>query len=60
VDEYGDTYFNRLQILDFLADWEAAEAFVRSPEEERLWHEVGRLARRWREEVHLYLKFLGD
>jgi len=57
VDPYGDTYFNRLQILDFLADWEAAETLVRSPEGETLWVEVGRLARRWREEVHLYLKF---
>ena len=39
VDPYGDTYFNRLQILDFLADWEAAETLVRSPEGETLWVE---------------------
>ena len=60
VDEYGDTYFNRLQMLDFLADWEAAGALLRSSEEEKLWLEVGRLARECRDEVHLYLKFFGD
>jgi hypothetical protein len=33
VDRDGDTYFNKLQIPDFLSDWEAAR--VRSPENEK-------------------------
>jgi|SRR5712672_237343 len=59
VDPYGDTYFNRLQIPDFLADWETAEALVRSQEDEKLWHEVGRLAQEWREQVHLISSLSG-
>jgi hypothetical protein len=60
VDEYGDTYFNKLQMADFLADWDAAEALIGSSEDASLWREVRRLASECQERTHLYLKLVGD
>jgi len=60
VDPYGDTYFNTLQMPDFLADWDAAKARVGSRWEEKLWREVQDLARKCEYEPHLFLKFEGD
>jgi hypothetical protein len=57
IDPYGDTYFNRIQMDDFLADW----AKVTPPNNEReQWQLVQDMATRCQAEPHLYLRFIGD
>jgi hypothetical protein len=57
IDPYGDTIFNRVQMDDFLTDWNR----VRPTDVEReQWSLVRDMALRCRDEVHLYLWFIGD
>jgi hypothetical protein len=60
IDPYGDTYFNRLQVADFLEDWEERYPSAGSPDEQKCWHEVKALAQRCAADVHTYLRFVGD
>lgn len=60
IDPYGDTVFNRLQMNEFLAEWDILMARARSLEEREVLAEVGVLASLCREQPHLYLKFCGD
>jgi hypothetical protein len=60
IDLYGDTVFNRLQMLLFLAEWTKLSAKARTPEQRTLVKEIEMLACHCRDEVHLYLKFIGD
>ena len=60
IDLYGDTVFNALQMKRFLAEWDDIMQRARSPEERMLTAAVKKLAERCRDEVHLYLKFIGD
>jgi hypothetical protein len=60
VDWYGDTVFNRLQMKQFLAEWELVQNKASSPEQRSLVAEIKKLAVRCHKEVHLYLKFVGD
>ena len=57
IDRYGDTYFNRVQMEDFLADWDKLHP---SAEQKDQWKLVRNIAARCRDEVHLYLRFIGD
>jgi hypothetical protein len=60
IDLYGDTVFNRIQMGRFLSEWEHVAANAESAQEQELVATTGRMARRCRDEVHLYLKFVGD
>ncbi len=57
VDPYGDTYFNRMQMRDFLADWNTLKP---TADQRREWKSVREMAERCHDEVHLYLRFIGD
>jgi hypothetical protein len=60
IDPYGDTYFNGLQIPRFLSEWADVVSKARTQDERELVAEIERLARRCSDEVHTYLKFIGD
>jgi hypothetical protein len=60
IDPYGDTVFNRLQMDRFLSEWARVMTKARTPEERALVSAIQALACRCRDEVHLYLKFIGD
>jgi hypothetical protein len=59
IDPYGDTVFNNLQMPSFLLELEVLRGKATGPTS----HILARLeamAKRCRDEVHLYLKFVGD
>jgi hypothetical protein len=60
IDPYGDTTFNNLQMKRFLTEWAGIVAKAGTSEEQALVHEIEKLAHRCSNEVHLYLKFIGD
>jgi hypothetical protein len=60
VDWYGDTIFNRLQMSQFLSEWESVETKASGQEEASLLRQVRTLALRCKDEPHLYLAFIGD
>jgi hypothetical protein len=60
IDRYGDTYFNKLQMPDFLSDWGDAETWAHTPADQAFFVEIERLAVACRDGVHLYLRFVGD
>jgi hypothetical protein len=59
IDEYGDTYFNSLQVRDFLAEIEAMRP-AGSPVIASSFAELSRLARLVIEKPHRFLMFEGD
>ena len=60
IDLYGDTTFNRVQMPRFLAEWSIIGTKAQSPDESALVVEIANMARRCADEVHVYLKFIGD
>jgi hypothetical protein len=60
IDPYGDTVFNPIQIRRFLSELADVLSCARTQEGRELASEIGRLARRCSDEVHTYLKFIGD
>jgi hypothetical protein len=60
VDWYGDTVFNNLQMRQFLPEWADLTSRAATPEEEQFLMKVKDMALRCRDEVHLYLRFIGD
>ena len=60
IDFYGDTVFNRMQMDGFLTEWAEVSGKGHRAEERELISAIEKLARRCRDEVHLYLKFIGD
>src|SRR4051812_16087508 len=60
IDPYGDTVFNRLQMNRFLSEWAGVVMKAQTSEETALVSAIETLARRCRDEIHLYLKFIGD
>ncbi len=60
IDPYGDTVFNGLQMDAFLIEWERLRAAVQTPEQMEAWAGIRDLAMKCKEEVHLYLRFIGD
>jgi hypothetical protein len=59
IDWYGDTYFNYLQVGQFLREWDRLAQSAETPEENELIHEVVHLAKRCQKERTL-LRFIGD
>lgn len=60
IDWYGDTTFNRVQMRRFLAEWDQMVERAATQEKQSFWAAVRKLAERCQNEVHLYLKFIGD
>lgn len=60
IDLYGDTVFNRLQMKPFLREWAGLKARAVERPQAHLVTEVERLARTVEDDVHLYLRFVGD
>jgi hypothetical protein len=60
IDPYGDTTFNRLQMEPLLAEWILLPRDGLNPPDAAVLDAIERLAARCRDEVHLYLKFVGD
>jgi hypothetical protein len=60
IDSYGDTVFNRMQMPRFLSEWSEISEKAQSPDERELVAKIESLARRVQDDVHLYLKFVGD
>jgi hypothetical protein len=60
IDPYGDTVFNGIQIRRFLLEWEAVSSNAVTTEERELVSKIEQLALRCRDEVHLYIRFVGD
>ena len=60
VDSDGNTYFNRLQMPQFISEWERTASRATSPDDAQVVAQVEELARQCEREVHMYLKFEGD
>jgi hypothetical protein len=60
IDPYGDTVFNGIQIRRFLLEWKAVSSNAVTTEERELVSQIEELALRCRDEVHLYIRFVGD
>src|SRR5687768_9773917 len=60
IDFYGDTVFNRMQMDRFLTEWTDVAAKASTAEERLLLSAIEGMAHRCQDEVHLYLKFIGD
>jgi hypothetical protein len=60
IDPYGDTIFNRIQMRRFLVEWMEVSTKAETAEERQLVSKIEELARRCRDEVHLYIRFVGD
>jgi len=60
IDWYGDAVFNRLQMDQFLSEWEALSRKTSDPEDVALIDGIKQLALRCQSEPHLYLSFIGD
>ncbi len=60
LDPYADTVFNGLQITWFLAELAEVSAKAQTPEEREMISRIEGMAKRARDETHLYLKFIGD
>jgi hypothetical protein len=60
IDPYGDTVFNRMQMDQFLFEWDQVSRRATTAEEKELLERVKRLAEKCQSKPHLYLKFYGD
>jgi hypothetical protein len=60
IDLYGNTVFNRIPIGRFLSEWAYVVSRAESTQEKELVAAIGRMACRCRDDVHVYLKFIGD
>jgi hypothetical protein len=60
IDEYGDTYFNSLQVHDFVKEIEAMHVPAANPAISSSLSELARLARLALEQPHRFLMFEGD
>ena len=60
IDWYGDTVFNAVQMKRFLPEWSRLKQKALGVEEQQLANAIESLAQRCNDEVHLYLKFIGD
>jgi len=60
IDPYGDTLFNCIQMERFISEWRNVVSKAENQEERELVSKIESLAHRCRNEVHVYLKFIGD
>ncbi len=59
IDWYGDTYFNYLQMRQFLCEWDELANRAQTPEERALLSGVRNLASRCQKDRNI-LRFVGD
>jgi hypothetical protein len=59
IDWYGDTYFNYLQMMQFLGEWDQLERRAESSQEKAVVSGVRQLAMRCQKDRGL-LRFIGD
>jgi hypothetical protein len=60
IDPYGNTVFNQLQMETFLAEWENIRDDAKTQDEVAAWSSVKTFATKCKNDVHLYLRFMGD
>lgn len=60
IDPNGDTIFNRLQMDQFLSEWNELKKREMTPDQAKHLEKIETLALRCQHGVHLYLKFTGD
>ena len=60
IDPYGDTVFNRLQMVTFLLEWETLSGKAKEHGSLETWLAVKKFAQKCNEGPHLYLRFIGD
>lgn len=59
IDWYGDTYFNYLQMKQFLTEWDQLSSRAANLEEQRLLQDIRKLALVCQEDRDV-LRFIGD
>jgi hypothetical protein len=59
IDWYGDTYFNYIQLRQFIKEWDQLRQRAETSEDYELIDGVKKLAIRCREE-RMLLRFIGD
>jgi hypothetical protein len=60
IDPYGNTIFNRLQMPVLIDELDRIARAAETREDKLFLKELLKLAKRCRDEVHLYLRFIGD
>ena len=60
LDPFGDAVFNRLQMDEVLRELESMRARATCEESMALIDEIIALAARCKDDIHTYLRFLGD
>ena len=60
VDEYGDTFFNRLQFEDLRKDCEIVKQTSNSKRINLAMDQLISLIDKWKNDVHIFIKFFGD
>ena len=60
IDPYGDTVFNRVQMKRFLHEWVDVITKAEGTEARTLVIQIQTLAERCQDDVHKYIKFIGD
>ncbi len=60
IDRYGDTVFNKLQLMDFVPEVERILVAAEGTVDRSTLSEIGRLVSRGAESEGLYRKFIGD
>ena len=60
IDPYGNTVFNQLQMNQFINEWNGLRARINDAEALSIITQVEDMARSCQNEVHLYVKFIGD
>jgi len=60
VDPYGNTIFNRIQLIQFVKEINALLHVAENPEQKEVLFHIKSLAERGQQEPHLYIKIIGD
>lgn len=60
VDPYGDTIFNRLQLVALLEDLRILRGYPQGDQHEGTFRQIERLVQRCQAEPHTYLRLIGD
>jgi hypothetical protein len=60
IDEYGDTVFNRLQMREFLEEWDRLTQTLTNSDQRRIALGIRQLAEKCQREPQTYLRFIGD
>ena len=60
IDSYGDTIFNRIQMEQFIKEWQEILGHVKTNEEREVMRDVLGLAEECQKCPHTFLRFYGD